>query len=139
MIIVSNSTAQTLTTGQSLTFDLRTLKTGCSEYATDGGSAVYLKPKGLYLVDFSANVTNSAANALVQLQIEVNGQPLANTIMNATPATAGDLWNVSRATAVDTNVCCCFNIGTAFVSVTNTGANPVVVAPGASLRIGRVG
>ena len=139
MVIVSNSAAQTLTTGQSLTFDLRTLKTGCSEYVSDGSSAVYLKSNGLYLVDFSGNVTNQAANALVQLQITVNGQPLANAIMNATPATAGDLWNVSRNTAVDTKAGCCFNIGTAYVSVTNTGVNPVIVAPGASLRIGRVG
>ena len=38
MVIVSNSAAQTLTTGQSLTFDLRTLKTGCSEYVSDGSS-----------------------------------------------------------------------------------------------------
>ena len=139
MIIVSNSAAQTLTTGQSLTFDLRTLKTGCSEFISQGSSDVYLKPNGLYLVDFSGNVTNQAANALVQLQIQVNGQPLANTIMNATPTTAGDLWNVARSTAVDTKAGCCFSLGTASVSITNTGVSPVIVSPGASLRIGRVG
>ena len=139
MIIVSNSAAQTLTKGQSLTFDLRTLKTGCSEFIQQGSSDVYLKPKGLYLVDFSANVTSSAATTLVRLQVELNGNPLPNTVMDATPTTAGDLWNVSTSTAIDTNAGCCFSINTAYVTITNTGVNPVVVSPGASLRIGRVG
>ena len=138
MIVASNSAAQTLTTGQSMTFDLLK-QTGCSEYVADGTSQVYLKAGGVYLVDFSGNITSTEATTPIQLQISINGSPLADGVMNATPAAAGDLVNVSRATAVNTNPNCCFSIGTAYVTITNTGANPLVVAAGSSRRIGRVG
>ena len=138
MIITSTNAAQTLTTGQAVTFSVLR-QTGCSEYFQENSSDIYLKTGGLYLVDVSGNITASAAATPVQLQISFNGSSMADGLMNAVPAAAGDLVNVSRSTAVSTSASCCFKLGTATISVVNTGANPVTIAPGFSVRIGRVG
>lgn len=140
MIVAITSAAQTLEAGQALTFDIFR-KTGCSEYLNAGSTNTYLKPNGLYLVDFSGNVGPTAAAAVpVELTIQFNGAPLQDGAMDATTtAVIGNYTNVSRSVAISTHANCCFNIGTAVVTVVNTGTNAVVVAPGSSLRINRVG
>lgn len=140
MVVLSNTTAQTLTPGQSLTFD--TLKqTGCSEYVSGtGASQVFLKENGLYLVDFSANIGGPTAATPVQLQLEVNGGPQPETLRISVPAAATtDLNAVSFATAVSTAANCCFDLGSVSLTITNTGANSVIVGVGSSFRIIRVG
>ena len=137
MLTASNNAAQTLLAGQSMTFDVLN-QTGCSERTMQAGNAIYLKVNGLYLVDFCANVTTDAAG-VAQLQIEVNGAPLANTIMQTTIAAAGDISNVSATTAIGTRCACGFGNMAHSITVSNTGTGTVIVQPGSSLRIVRVG
>lgn len=139
MVVLYTTTTQTLTTGQSVTFNgLR--KTGCSEYVR--GTApqqVFLKPDGLYLLDFSGDVTGATAATPVQIQAELSGAPIPETLRTSVPAAANDLNSVSAATAVSTAANCCFDLGSLNVTVTNTGVNPITIGPGFALRIVRAG
>lgn len=139
MVVLSNTTAQTLAAGQSLTFN--SLKqSGCSELVEGSGSTqVYLKSNGMYLVDFSATVTGTTAAAPVQLQLEVNGAAQPETLREVTITTAGDLHTLAFGTAVSTAGNRCFSIGTPSLTITNTGTNPITVNPGFSFRVLRVG
>ena len=138
MIIASNTAAQTLTTGQSLVFDsLR--QTGCSELVRQNTTNVYLKSGGLYLVDFSGNVTTDAATTPVQLSLELNGSPVPEGTAQTTIVAAGDIMNISRSTAISTSGNCGFNLQSAYLTLTNNGPNPISVNAGFSIRVGRVG
>lgn len=137
MIEVSNLTAQTLTTGQAVTFNSVIHHTGCCEcWNSQLPTSVKLKAGrgSIYEVQFSGNVTANAAATPVQLSIAIGGSPLIETQMNATPAAAGDLCNISTGTYIVMN--CCDDLDR--ISVINTGVNPVVLAPNSNLRIRRV-
>lgn len=140
MVLVTNTTALTLAAGQSLTFNA-VKQTGCSEYTggSSTGSQVYLKPNGMYIIDFSGTVSSTVAATVVQLQLAVNGAPQPETLRQTTITAALDLANLAFGTAVSTAGNCCFNIGSPSITVTNTGTTAVVVQPGWSLRIARVG
>lgn len=135
MIELSNMTAQTLQPGQALTFDKVLLKTGCCEcFNSMMPTSVKLKVNDshtIYDLEFHANITADPA-ATVQLAIAVGGSPLPQTAMNATPAAAGTLINVSAGTYLRN---CCSDLDR--VSVVNTGTAPLTVAPNSSFRIVR--
>lgn len=139
MVLLSTNAAATLAANETITFNV-VRQTGNSEYVP-GSSAnqVFLRANGLYLVDFTATVTSTAAATPVQLQLTVNGSPLPETLRAYTATAAGDLGTLAMSTAISTSAKCCFNLGTVSVTVTNTGANAIVINPGAALRIGRVG
>lgn len=139
MIELTNSTAQTLQPGQALTFDIQPLlKTGCNEcFNVMLPTSVKLKATGcnpIYSVRFHANITANAAATPVQLSIAVANNALTGTLMNATPAAAGDAVNVSASKYVPVGCCDC---GLDRISIINSGTNPVVVNPGSLLQIGR--
>lgn len=137
MIEVSNLTAQTLTAGQAVTFDKVIHHTGsCECWNAQLPTSVKLRAGrgSIYEVQFSGNVTASAAATPVQLSISIGGSPLVETRMDATPAAAGDLWNVSTGTYIFMG--CCEDLDR--ISVVNTGTNPVTLAPNSNLRIRRV-
>lgn len=133
MIELVNLTAQTLQPGQTLTFDkCPKLHTGCGEcFNRQIPNSVKLCGKGVYKLEFSGNVTSTAAGN-VQLAIAISGTPLSETAMNAQIAAAGNLTNVGTGTYFK-NCCCDFDR----VTVMNTGTTPVTVAPNANLRIAR--
>lgn len=133
MIELSNTTAQTLTTGQSLTFDTVILKTGCAEsHRTNSGIVTLRANCGIYEVHFTANVTGSVAGS-VQLVIELDGEPLQETIMNSTITTANDFDNVAAATLIRTDCDCCGR-----VAVVNSGTADITIAANPALFIKRV-
>lgn len=133
MIILSNSTAQTLAAGQSLTFDTVILHTGCAECHRNNSGSVGLVAKGaIYDVSFHANIGGVEAGD-AQLSIVYEGSPLNETLMQRTTATAGDLDNVGADTGIKT--CCC---GSANVIVVNTGTTPINVGANPCLKIRRV-
>lgn len=139
MIELSNSTAQTLQPGQALTFDtIPLLKTGCNEcYNPMLPTSVKLKTTGcnpIYSVTFHGNITANAATTPVQLSIAIANTALAGTLMNATPAAAGDAVNVSASKYIPVG---CSDCDLDRVSVINSGTNPVVVNPGSLLQICR--
>ena len=70
MISLSNTTAQTLTPGQSITFNTVVLHTGCAECHRANTSSVKLRAKGIYDVHFSANIGATVAGA-AQLLLRV--------------------------------------------------------------------
>lgn len=127
MISLSNTTAQTLTPGQSITFNTVLLHTGCGECHRANTSSVKLRAKGIYDVHFSANIGATAPGA-AQLSIRLSGDTLNESTMISTTAAAGNLNSV--ATAIPVRNCCddydritVTNTGTTTVTV---GANPVL-------------
>ncbi len=137
MIEVSNLAAQTLTVGQAVTFDKVIHHTGsCECWNAQLPTSVKLRAgKGsIFEVQFTGNVTANAAATPVQLSLAIGGSPLVETRMNATPAAAGDLWNVSTGTYIFMG--CCEDLDR--ISVINDGVNPVVLANNSNLRIRRV-
>lgn len=128
MVVLSNTTAQTLQPGQALTFDRLVTHSGCGECARSGGP-VGLKFCGTYRIAFHGNVTGATAAAPVELSISIGGAPLAETEMIYTPAAADAVGNVGSETYVQT--CSSGNN----VTVVNTGENPITVSPNAALTV----
>lgn len=132
MINVSNTIAQQLQPGQSITFDLVPLHTGCAEYHREGSAVVSLKCQGsIYEIDFSANI-GASAPGIAQLSVMLDGEALLEGTMISQTAAAGDLNNVARPGIRVKNT------GGVRISVSNTGTTAVTVAPGALLSIKRV-
>lgn len=132
MIVLSNTTAQTLTPGQSIAFDKVVHKSGNAECHRMGTGSVKLKMPGVYAVDFSGNISSTVAGT-PQLVIELGGDPLNETTMKSTPAATGDFNNVSTGTKVRN---CCGDYDR--ITVTNNGTIDVVVDANSNLRIGRL-
>lgn len=133
MILLSNLTAQTLQPGQTVTFNDVKLKSGCGEcYSKQAPNSVKLCAKGIYSVGFSGNVASPTAGAAMQLAIALGGTPLVETAMNSTPSTANALNSISTETRVR-NCCCDMDR----LTVMNTGAVPVILAPNSAFVIER--
>lgn len=128
MVILSNTTEQTLQPGQSLTFDKIISKSGCGECARSGGP-LGLKASGAnYRLSFGANVTGATAAEPVQLSIAMGGATLPETTSIYTPAAANAVGNIGRSTYVTT----CSGLSNQ-VTVVNSGENPIIVSPNAVL------
>ena len=136
MIELSNSIAQTIQPGQSLTFNNVLLHTGCGECHRPGSGAVGLRANdGIYECSFGANITSDTADATVQLALQMAGSPLFETTMKSTPSVANGFNSVSCSTFVST---CCRNGGGGSITVTNTGTTPVIVDINPCLKVKRV-
>ena len=133
MIELSNTTAQTIAPGQSLTFDAVILKSGCAESHRTNSGIITLKARcAIYEIHFAANIASTAAGP-IQLSIELDGEPMVETTMISTPSTAASANNVATATLVKTDCGCCGRI-----TVVNTGTADVVVSPNPALFVKRV-
>lgn len=133
MIELSNTAAQTIAPGQSLTFDTVLLKTGCAEaHRTNSGIVTLKADCAVYEIHFAANISATAAGT-AQLAISLDGEPLVETTMINTVSTAGDPDNAATATLVKTGCGCCGKI-----SVTNTGTTSVIVSDNPALFVKRV-
>ena len=132
MIELSNTTAQTLTPGQALTFDTVILNTGCGECHRANSGIITLRKIGIYEVHFSANISATTAGT-AQLAIELDGEPLLETTMINSIGTAGDPDNAATSTLVRTCAGCCGRL-----TVVNTGTSDVVVSPNPAFYVKRV-
>ncbi len=131
MIELSNSTTQTIPVGGTVTFDKVLLHSGCREcHNPMVPNSVKLRGKGIYDIEFHGNITSVAAGNALQLAVAVADAPLVQTAMNATPAAAGTLVNVSAGTYFR-NCCCDLDR----ITIRNTGTTPVVLAQNSSFRI----
>lgn len=133
MIVLSNTTVQTLLPGQSLIFDEVILHSGCGECYRKGTGTVKMRANGVYEADFTGNVTSSAAGAPVTLSMQISGATLPETRMTSTPSTAGNVNNVHATTLIKN---CCGDYDR--VSITNTGTNPVTVGANSAFVLRRV-
>ena len=132
MIELSNTTAQTIAPGQALTFDTVILNTGCGECHRANSGIITLRKIGIYEIHFSANIAGTTTGP-VQLSIELDGEPLAETTMISTPVAAADADNVATSTLVKTCAGCCGRL-----TVVNTGTSDVVVSPNPVFYVKRV-
>lgn len=133
MIQVSNSTAQTLSPGQSLTFDSVLLKSGCAETHRVNSGIVTLRSNcGIYEIHFTGNVSAPSASP-VQLAIQLDGETLPETAMYEEITTPGVGQSVAAATLVRTGAGCCGRIG-----VVNTGTTTISVLANTSLFVKRI-
>ena len=133
MIVLTNTTAQTLAAGAALAFDSVVVKTknGC-ECHRENSAAVKLCQKGIYQIFFKANIGGDAGTQ-ANLVIDYGGEPLIETTMVATIEAATDVYNVAAETAL--KHCCCDG---GRITVTNSGTTPVVVQPNSTLYIQRL-
>ena len=129
MIVLSNTTAQTIQPGAAVTFDAVKLHTGCGEFHRTGSGSVRLRA-GLYAFEFTGNVGGTAATQ-PNLAIAVDGDVLPDTTMTETIALATDVHNVHASTKF------CNRFGGSTVTVVNTGTTPVELAANPALVIKR--
>lgn len=134
MIELTNSAAQTVQPGAAVTFDTVMLHTGCGECFTKGIPSVKLRAiGGTYKIDFTGNVSGTAANTPVQLAVALGSVAIPATVGVSTPAAENAFNNIAIGTYAK-NVCCDLNR----VSIVNTGTVPVLLAANMNLRIARV-
>ena len=130
MIELSNSTTQTLESGQAILFDVTNLKTRCTaECHRAGMSDIKLRIPGIYEVAFSGNIAGVAAGA-VQLSISAGNAVLPGSTMIATSTAAGDANNVAKTMLLGTG-CGMYDV----IRIVNSGASTLTVAPGANIVI----
>jgi len=132
MISLMNSTAQTLTAGQTMAFDTVVFHTGCSECYRKGTGSVKMTRNGIYEVSFNANVTAATAGDVVQLSIQQGGVTVPESTMISTPAAANAVNNV--ACDIPLQNCCDYER----ITVVNTGTTDVVISANAQLFVKRV-
>ena len=132
MIVLSNTTAQTLKPGQSLIFDNTVIQSGCAEYHSDHSSSVLILKPGMYEIHFTGNVAGIEDESTLRLGIRVGSNTLSETTMMKTVCHKEHYSNVAAATIVR-----CDTKGKA-IGVTNIGAVPIVIAPHSSIFVKRV-
>lgn len=131
MIVLSNNTAQTLKSGESLIFDNTVIQSGCAEYHSDHSSSVLMLKPGMYEIHFTGNVAGIEDDSTLRLAVRVGSSTLSETTM-MTARPKEQYSNVAAATIVR-----CGTKGTD-IGVTNIGAVPIVIAPHSSIFIKRV-
>lgn len=132
MIVLSNTTAQTLKPGESLIFDNTVIQSGCAEYHSDHSSSVLILKPGMYEIHFTGNVAGIEDESTLRLGIRVGSNTLSETTMMKTVCHKEHYSNVAAATIVR-----CETKGKA-IGVTNIGAVPIVIAPHSSIFVKRV-
>lgn len=133
MIILSNTIAQTLNPGQSLTFDNTIMHTGCNaECHRNGSAGVTLSKQGIYEINVKLNVAPTAEGS-AEMAVMAGGGQLPETTMISTPAAANDVNTVFCATAFKPCGCC-----GEMLTIQNIGTVPVTVSPNSTLFIKRI-
>jgi len=133
MISLRNSTAQTLTAGQNLTFDTVIFHTGNGECFRKGTGSVKMCSHGVYVVSFNANIASSTAGDVLQLSIQTGGETVTGSAMISSPS-AVDNYNEVSVNIPISNCCCDYDR----ITITNTGTTTVTVAANAQLFVRRV-
>lgn len=133
MIKLTNLTAQTVQPGQSVTFSTIVKRSGCAEYFRLGtGSVKLCKRPACYEAFFQANVTTEAVG-VAQLSFAIGGDTLPESTMVRQITTANAFDSITISDLISVN-CCDFDR----LTVTNTGAVPVVISTNPLLYIKRV-
>lgn len=132
MIVLCNTTAQTLKPGESLIFDNTVIRSGCAEYHSDRSSSVLILKPGMYEIHFTGNAAGIEDESTLRLGIRVGSNTLSETTMMKTVCHKEHYSNVAAATIVR-----CETKGKA-IGVTNIGAVPIVIAPHSSVFVKRV-
>lgn len=134
MIELMTTSVQTIQPGGSVTFERVAYQSrrGCECFNEQTPNSVKLCAQGVYLLHFNGTATASAADTQLQLTLAAGGYPLPQTNMDVKPAAVGDLWTMTTSTLFEN--CCC---DADRITVVNTGAAPVTLAPNATLYVVR--
>ena len=132
MIVLCNTTAQTLKPGESLIFDNTVIQSGCAEYHSDHSSSVLMLKPGMYEIHFTGNVAGIEDDSTTKVAVRVGPNTLSETTMMETVRLKDHYSNVAAATIVR-----CGTKGMD-IGVSNIGAAPVVIAPQSSIFVKRV-
>lgn len=130
MVVLKNTTAQTLQPGQSITFDDLVTWSGNGECARSGGPVGLRFSGATYKLYFKAIVTGATAADPVQLSIALGGAALPETNAVYTPAAANAVGTISAETYAKT----CVGLNNS-VTVTNSGSFPIIVQPNSMLSV----
>lgn len=131
MIVLCNTTAQTLKPGESLIFDNTVIQSGSAEHHADNSASVLMLKPGMYEIHFTGNVAGIEDDSTTKVAVRVGPNTLSETTM-MTARPKEHYSNVAAATIVR-----CGTKGTD-IGVTNIGAVPIVIAPHSSIFIKRV-
>lgn len=132
MIVLCNTTAQTLKPGESLIFDNTVIRSGCAEYHSDHSSSVLILKPGIYEIHFTGNIAGTEDDSTAKVAVRVGPNTLSETTMMKTACPKECYSNVAAATIVR-----CETKGKD-IGVTNIGDAPIVVAPHSSIFVKRV-
>ena len=130
MVVLTNTTAQTLQPGQSITFDNLVTWSGNGECARSGGPVGLRFPNAIYKLFFKGLVSGATAGTAVQLAIALGGAALPETTMIYTPATANAVGTVTAETYART----CGAVSNT-VTVTNNGTIAITIQPNSCLTV----
>lgn len=135
MIELTNSVAQTIPAGGTVTFDRTILKTGRCECHNPqlSPNSVKLRANGIYEVQFMGNIASPTAATPVQLAIAVGGTARPDSVMVATASAANAFQNISTSIPVQN---CCGDFD--WITVVNTGTTPVLLSANMNLFIKRI-
>ncbi len=134
MIVLSSTNAQVLAAGQSATFNVVLLHTGCGEcYRLNSGSINLAQNNAIYEVSYNCNIGGTAEGD-AQIAISLDSTPLSETTQKVVTAAAGDLQGVSASTYVKT--CCRGSAGV--ITLTNTGTTAINLDENPKLSVKRV-
>lgn len=122
MKVLSNTTEQVLAPGQSITFDLVLLSTGCAERHRTGSANLELLTGCIFNVDFSANIANGTGAGEIELSVMLNGEPVPAGNLVSTPAAANEVNNVARP-GLKIQTFGCANT----ISIRNTGEDDIII------------
>lgn len=122
MIELTNTIAQVIPVGESLTFDTVLLHTGCGECHRAGSGSVKMRANGIYEVYFAGNITNASAASIVAIAMSLGGEKLTETTMTSVPSAAGNFNNVSVQKYIKN---CCEDYDR--VTITNVGPSTITI------------
>lgn len=136
MLELTNTAAQTVAPGQTVTFNnvIFNTKRNNNEFFRLGTGSIQVVP-GTYEISFGGNVSGATAGTPVQLNIEYNGSPLPETTMISTPSAADALNHVFTETYLQ--VPCQTGSGT--FTVTNTGTTDITIGANPTFTVVRRG
>lgn len=137
MIELTNSEAQSLVSGQPVSFDKKVLFRGCEEHF-DFRSPTSVKltvPGGIYIVSFSGNIaTPSTTSSGIQMCLALGEARLPETVMVVSPTPSRSFFNVATTTYICNN--CCDNDR---ISVLSIWDGRTILSANMNLRIRCVG
>lgn len=133
MISLTNSAAQTLAAGASMTFDTKVFQTGVGECFRNGTGSVKLRSAGIYEVHFHGAISSATAGATSKLILQLGGVSIPESSMQAVSTAANDAHTVSVNVPVR-NFCGDYDR----ITVINAGTDAVTIEARPELFIKRI-
>lgn len=117
MEITANA-IQLVNENQNVLFSDTVVDGNCSVVHRDGSGLVTLRGitnqcRARYRITFGGNIAipTGGTVAAISLALSIDGEPIDNTTMIATPAAVENYWNVSSSIFIDVPRGCCYSLG----------------------------